>query len=58
MFYTWSEVDWIYEALKTTLKVSLNSYLNPANSGQIMTINKVNLFFLKWDQAQNLFRPL
>ena len=34
----------IYQALKTTLKVSLKSYLNPANSGQIMTINKVNLF--------------
>ena len=34
----------IYQALKTTLKVSLNSYLNPANSGQIMTINTGNLF--------------
>ena len=34
----------IYQDLKTTLKVSLNSYLNPANSGQIMTINKGNLF--------------
>ena len=31
-------------ALKTTLKVSLNSYFNPANSGQIMTINTGNLF--------------
>ena len=33
-----------YLALKTTLKVSLYSYLNPANSGQIMTINTGNLF--------------
>ena len=42
MFHTWSEVHCIdvYEALKTTLKVSLNSYLKPANSGQIMTIKK------------------
>ena len=30
--------------LKTTLKVSLYSYLNQANSGQIMTINTGNLF--------------
>ena len=37
----------IYQDLKTTLKVSLNSYLNPANSGQIMTINTGNLFVFK-----------
>ena len=39
----WSCLD-TYLALKTTLKVSLYSYLNPANSGQIMTINTGNLF--------------
>ena len=33
-----------YLALKTTLKVSLYSYLNPAKSGQIMNINTGNLF--------------
>ena len=33
-----------YLALKTTLKVSLYSYLNPSNSGQIMNINTGNLF--------------
>ena len=33
----------IYQAL-ATLKQSLNSYLNLANSGQIMTINKGNIF--------------
>ena len=33
-----------YLALKTTVKVSLNSYLSSANTGQIMTINKGNLF--------------
>ena len=33
-----------YLALKTTLKVSLYSYLNPSNSGQIMTINTGILF--------------
>ena len=41
---SYAQVHWIYEALKTTLKVSLNNYLNPANFGQIMTINKGNLF--------------
>ena len=35
-----------YLALKPTLKVSLNSYLSP-DSGQIMTINKVNLFIFE-----------
>ena len=30
----WSCLD-TYLALKTTLKVSLNSYLNPANSGKM-----------------------
>ena len=39
----WSCLD-TYLALKTTLKVSLYSYLNPSNSGQIMTINTGNLF--------------
>ena len=39
----WSCLD-TYLALKTTLKVSLYSYLNQANSGQIMTINTGNLF--------------
>ena len=50
MLYTWSEVVWImdiYEALKTTLKVSLNSYFVLANSGQIMAINKGNLFIFE-----------
>ena len=54
LHFFWSSLD-IYEALKTTLKVSLTSYLSPANSGQTMTINKGNLFqlffFWKWDQA-------
>ena len=39
----WSCLD-TYLALKTTLKVSLYSYLNPSNSGQIMNINTGNLF--------------
>ena len=48
----WSWLD-IYEALKTTVKVSLNSYLNLTNSGQIMTIALINeiYLFLKRDQV-------
>ena len=42
----WSCLD-VYQALKTTLKVLVNSYFMLANSGRIMTINKGNLFIFE-----------
>ena len=50
----WSCLD-VYQALKTTLKVLVNSYFMLANSGRIMTINIGNLFIFEVGPSVNFF---